>query len=125
HVDVMFDTPGNVLPQIQEGRIKALAVTSDKRFAAKPELTTLNEVYPGVIHEDWFAVGGPPRMPADITSKLSQAIAEGLKMPDVAKKISDVHITAVGSTPAETAALMKSEAEKFRKIVVEAGIKVE
>src|ERR1043166_125738 len=125
HVDVMFDTPGNVLPQIQEKRIKALAVTGDKRFAALPNVSTLTEVYPGVVHEDWFAVVAPPKTPGDVANKLSQAIAESLKMPDVVKRLTDVHLTIVGSTPAETGALMKSEAEKFRKVVAEAGIKVE
>ena len=125
HVDVSFDTPGNILPHIADGRVKLLAVTAGKRFPALPDAPTLAEVYPGVDHEDWFAVVGPPKMPPDIATKLSQAIAEALKMPDVAKRISDVHITSVGSTPAEAAALMKAEAEKFRKVIADAGIKVE
>ena len=125
HVEVSFDTPGNVSGHVREGKVKLLAVTSTKRFPAFPDTPTLAELFPGVDHEDWFAVVAPPKTPPEIATKLSQAIAEALKLPDVAMRITDVHLEIVGATPAETGALMKSESEKFREVIAAAGIKVE
>jgi tripartite-type tricarboxylate transporter receptor subunit TctC len=125
HVNVMFDTPGNVMGHIREGRVKLLAVTGAKRLADYPAIPTLGDVYSGVVHEDWFAVVAPPKTPAPIAGKLSQAIAETLKLPDVAKRVSEAGFTSVGSSPSETAAMIKAESEKFRPIIAEAGIKIE
>jgi tripartite-type tricarboxylate transporter receptor subunit TctC len=125
HVNVMFDTPGNILGHVREGKVKLLAVTGAKRLADYPAIPALGDVYSGVVHEDWFAVVAPPRTPAQVADKLSQAIAETLKLPDVAKRISEAGFTSVGSTPAQTAAMIKAESEKFRPIIAEAGIKID
>jgi tripartite-type tricarboxylate transporter receptor subunit TctC len=124
HINVMFDTPGNILGHVREGKVKGLAVTSQKRLSEYPAIPAIADVYPDVVHEDWFAVVAPPKTPPAVAAKLSQAIAETLKLPDVAKRISDVNFVAVGATPAETAALIKSESEKFSKVIKEAGIKI-
>jgi tripartite-type tricarboxylate transporter receptor subunit TctC len=125
HVDVMFDTPGNILGHVREGKVKLLAVTGARRLADYPAIPTLGEVYAGVEHEDWFAVVAPPRTPPQVVNKLQLAIAETLKLPDVAKRISEAGFTSVGSYPAQTAAMIKAESEKFRPIIAEAGIKIE
>jgi tripartite-type tricarboxylate transporter receptor subunit TctC len=125
HVDVMFDTPGNILGHVREGKVKLIAVTGAKRLADYPAIPALGDVYSGVVHEDWFAVVAPPRTPAQVVDKLSQAIAETLKLPDVAKRISEAGFTSVGSSPAQTAAMIKAESDKFRPIIAEAGIKID
>jgi len=125
HVNVMFDTPGNIMGHVRDGKVKLLAVTGAKRLAEYPAIPALGDTYSGVVHEDWFAVVAPPRTPSEIADKLSQAIAETLKLPDVAKRISEAGFTSVGSTPAQTAAMIKAESEKFRPIIAEAGIKIE
>jgi tripartite-type tricarboxylate transporter receptor subunit TctC len=73
----------------------------------------------------WFAVVGPPKLPPVIATKLQSAMAEALKLPDVTKRIQDMSAQPVGSTPAETAALFKEEAERWGKIIRAAGIKAE
>jgi tripartite-type tricarboxylate transporter receptor subunit TctC len=78
-----------------------------------------------VEHEDWFAVVAPPRTPPQVVNKLQLAIAETLKLPDVAKRISEAGFTSVGSFPWVAAAMIKAESEKFRPIIAEAGIKIE
>jgi tripartite-type tricarboxylate transporter receptor subunit TctC len=125
HVNVMFDTPGNILGHVREGKVKLLAVTGAKRLADYPAIPALGDTYSGVVHEDWFAVVAPPRTPPQIADKLSQAIAETLKLPDVAKRISEAGFTSVGSSPAQAAAMIKAESEKFRPIIAEAGIKID
>jgi tripartite-type tricarboxylate transporter receptor subunit TctC len=125
HVNVMFDTPGNILGHVREGKVKLIAVTGTKRLADYPAIPALSDVYSGVVHEVWFAVVAPPKTPPQVADKLSQAIAETLKLPDVAKRISEASFTSVGSTPAQTAAMIKAESEKFRPIIAEAGIKID
>jgi len=125
HVNVMFDTPGNIMGHVRDGQVKLLAVTGAKRLAEYPAIPALGDTYSGVVHEDWFAVVAPPRTPSQIADKLSQAIAETLKLPDVAKRISEAGFTSMGSSPAQTAAMIKAESDKFRPIITEAGIKIE
>src|SRR5215467_8359411 len=125
HINVMFDTPGNTMGHVREGKVKLIAVTGAKRLADYPAIPALGDVYAGVVHEDWFAVVAPPRTPTQIADKLSQAIAETLKLPDVAKRISEAGFTSVGSYPAQTAEMIKAESDKFRPIIAEAGIKIE
>jgi len=125
HIDAMFDNPGNAVQHISSGALKALAVSGDERIPELPDTPTLSEVLPGVAQTDWFAVVAPPSTPPKIASHLSQAIAETLKLPDVAKRFAAFHVTTIGSTPAETGALMKREAEQYRELIVKAGIKVQ
>src|SRR5262249_28756467 len=125
HVEVAFDTPGNVMGHVRDGKVKLLAVTGRRRLAEFPAIPALAEINPDVVHEDWFAVVAPPKTPSQIADRLSQAIAETLKLPDVAKRINEAGFTAVGATPTETAVLIKSESEKFRRVIAEAGIKIE
>jgi tripartite-type tricarboxylate transporter receptor subunit TctC len=125
HIDAIFDTPGNVLPHIANGGVKALAVTGAKRTPELPNVPAIAETLPGIVHTDWFAVVAPPKTPPDIATRLSRDIAEVIKLPDVAKRIADFTVTAVGNSPAETAALIKRESELYRALIAASGLKVE
>jgi tripartite-type tricarboxylate transporter receptor subunit TctC len=125
HIDAIFDTPGNVLPHIASGGVKPLAMTGAKRIPELPNVPAIAEGLPGVVHTDWFAVVAPPKTPAPLAARLSQEIAEAMKMPDVAKRISEFTVTTVGGSPADTAALIKRESELYRGLIESAGIKIE
>jgi len=126
HVDLMFNNLGNTLPQIQGGTLKVLAVGSAKRLAALPDVPAIAEIFPGFLSATWFAVVAPPKSSPEIAAKLSTAIAEVLRLPDVAKRIiQDLSMTPVGSPPAEAAAFMQEERERWQKVIVSAGIKPE
>jgi tripartite-type tricarboxylate transporter receptor subunit TctC len=116
HIDVMFDVLGNAWPHLQDGGLKALAVGTAARLPELPELPTIAETIPGYVHNEWFAVLAPPKTPPEIVNKLSLAIAETLKMPDVAKRFSVFHVVSVGSSPAETTAFIKSEDQRWREL---------
>ena len=73
----------------------------------------------------WFAIVAPPKTPPEIAAKLSAAFGEILRMPDVVRRIQESYGTPVGGSPAETAALIKTETERWRAIVQAAGIKPE
>ena len=123
HVDLMFNNLGNTLPHIRSGALKVLAVGSEKRLAVLPDVPAVAEILPGFVSTTWFAVVAPPRSSPAIAAKLSTAIAEILRLPDVAKRLQDLSLTPVGSTPAETAAFIHEERNRWRQVIVSAGIK--
>lgn len=124
HIDAIFDTPGNTLPHIANGGVRALAVTAERRIPELPDAPAIAETLPGIVHTDWFAVVAPPKTPPAIATRLSHEIAEVMKAPDVSKRIKDFHVTTVGNSPAETAAMIKREAEQYRTLIAATGIKV-
>jgi tripartite-type tricarboxylate transporter receptor subunit TctC len=107
------------------GRLKALGVTSEMRIPELSEVPAIAETIPGFHFKNWFAVAAPPKTPPEIVAKLSQAIAEVLRLPDVAQKFREFSVTPVGTSPAETAAFLKQESERWRQVVAATGVKVE
>jgi tripartite-type tricarboxylate transporter receptor subunit TctC len=125
HIDLMFDNVGNPVPLIKDGKLRALGIAAERRFAALPDVPPISETLPGFQVTTWFAMVAPPKTPPEIAAKLSAAIAEILRMPDVAKRLEESHATPVGSNPAETAARFKEETERWHRIIRTAGIKAE
>jgi tripartite-type tricarboxylate transporter receptor subunit TctC len=123
HTDVMFNNLGEGLPLVQNGRLKALAVTSDKRAAELPDLPAVAETYPEVQSTSWFAVVAPPKTPAEIAALLSQRFAEILREPEIEKRWREMTLTPVGGTPDEVGAFLKAETERWRKVIVSGGLK--
>jgi tripartite-type tricarboxylate transporter receptor subunit TctC len=124
HIDVMIDNLGNVMQHVTRGRLKLIAATTETRIAAFPDLPTVSETLPGVSFADWFAVVAPPKTPPEIADKLSLAMVEIIRSPDIAKRLDDLSLTPVGSSPAEAAALVKQESERWRQTIAAIGIKV-
>ena len=125
-VDMMFDNLGVSLQQIRSGKLKVLAVGSDRRVAALPGVPTVAESgLPGFVGVTWFGVVAPPKTPAEIAAKISAAIAETLKNPDVQRRLQDLSAEAVGNTPAQMAIFMKDDAERWRKVIQAASVKVD
>jgi tripartite-type tricarboxylate transporter receptor subunit TctC len=88
-------------------------------------MPSLSEVVRGFRSVTWFAIVAPPGTPAVIAEKLSAAIAGILKTADVANRFRDLYATPVGSSPADTAAFLAEERERWRSVIVSAGIKTE
>src|SRR6478609_3662767 len=122
HTDVMTANLDSVLAQVQEGKLKGLAVTSETRAPEVPDLPAIAETYPEVVSTSWFAVVAPPKTPREIAAKLSRAFAEILREPEVEKKWREMALTPVGGTPDEVGALLKLETERWRKVIVSGGI---
>ena len=125
HVDMMFDNLTNALPQIRDGKVKALAVASETRIGELPDVPAIAELFPGFYSTSWFAIVAPPKTPAGVAAQLSQAIAATLKLPDVIDRYRALASTPVGSSPAETEAFLKKESERWRQVIAAAGIKPE
>ena len=122
-VDMMFANLGDAFQHINSGKLKALAAGSESRLPRLPDLPTISETLPGFISDTWFAIAAPPQTPKEIANRLSAAIAETVKLPDVEKRLSDLLTKPAGTSPAETAAFIKEESERWRAVIISAGIK--
>jgi tripartite-type tricarboxylate transporter receptor subunit TctC len=124
-VDIMFDNLGVTVPQIKAGKLRALAVASEKRVATLPDVPAMAEFYPGFVSIAWFSVSAPPKTPVAIAEKLSSAIVEALKQPDVAARFANLSANIVASTPAEMAKLMKEDTERWKAVIRKTQVKGE
>jgi tripartite-type tricarboxylate transporter receptor subunit TctC len=124
-VDMMFDNLGVTLQQVRAGKLKALAVAGERRVASLPDVPAMAEIYPGFLSVAWFGVVAPPKTPPEIAAKLAAAIIDVLKQPELAKRLAELSAEPIGSTPAEMAAMMKQDAERWRGVIRAASVKVE
>ena len=124
-IDLMFDNLGLTLPHVKSGRLRVLAVASEKRVASLPEVPAMSEILPGFTSVAWFGIVAPPRTPAPIAEKLSAAVAEAIRQPDVAKRLAALSAEPVGDTPAEMAAFMRLDGERWRSVIEAAQVKAD
>jgi tripartite-type tricarboxylate transporter receptor subunit TctC len=124
-VDVMFNTMAGVLQQARSGQLRGLAVTTAKRFPTAPEFPTVADFVPGFDVSSWYAFLVPVKTPAEIVKKLHADTVAILREPAIKSKLEQVGVMAIGSTPAELAAQLKSETEMWGPVIKAAGIKPE
>ncbi len=112
--------------QIQAGKLRALAVTSAKRFPLLPDLPTIAESgYPGFDALAWNGVMVPAGTPKAVVQRLNAEINAVLKEPDVVQKMHAAGFDLMGGTPEDFGALIKSESEKWVQVIRKAGVKVD
>ncbi len=115
-----------LMPQIQAGKAKIIAVAAQGRSDVIPEVPTWAELgYPDVVADNWSGVLAPPRTPPAIVAKLNAAFNSVVKDPDVRKRLADVGVSAIGGAPEDLTALITSETARWRKVVAETGVKIE
>ena len=124
-VDMLFDAVGAALPSIRAGKLRVLAVCGEKRYPALPDVPAMNEVLPGFVSQVWVALAAPPKTPAAIANRISAAVGEVAKQPDVSKRMLDLSFEPIGGTPEEMARLIKNDVERWGKVVRLTGAKVE
>jgi tripartite-type tricarboxylate transporter receptor subunit TctC len=113
-----------LMPQIRAGKAKILAVSSQSRSDVLPDVPTFAELgYPDVIAENWTCVLAPANTPAPVIAKLNQAFNAVVREPEVGRKLAENGVSALGGTPDELTALIRSETERWRRVVRETGIK--
>ena len=123
-VPVMFSPASTVLPHIQSKSLIALASTHSRRMAIMPDLPTMSEAgLPGYETGVWNGFLAPSGTPRPIIDKLSRAANEAVKSEDVIKTLNAQGIATVGSTPEEMTAFIRSEIDKWAKVVAAAGLK--
>ncbi len=126
HVQIMFATAASVVPHIQSGKVRALAVTPIKRTAVFPELATIDELgLKGFDATTWHGLVAPAKTPREIVVRLHRATVEALNDPAVRKSLVDLGVDIVGNTPEEFAAYIKAEIPKWTAIVKASGAKLD
>jgi tripartite-type tricarboxylate transporter receptor subunit TctC len=125
HVDIMFGELAPSFPHVQAGKLKALAVSGDKRVANLPNVPTVNEVLPGFVVTSWWGIVAPPGTPAAITNRISAAVGETMKQPDVAARLNDMSMVSTGSSSAEFAKFITAEAERWGNVIRISGAKAQ
>src|SRR5499426_809799 len=125
NVDLMFDNLGVSLALVKGGQLKVLGVATPKRMAALPQVPTIAETLPGFESAAWFAIVAPPKTPAAIVDKINVDVNEALKSPEIARRLPDFSAEPVGGTPQATAAYMREEVERWRKVIKAANVKLE
>jgi tripartite-type tricarboxylate transporter receptor subunit TctC len=124
-VDVMFNNIGAVLPLIQGGKLRGLAVTTAKRTPAAPQLPPIAEAgVPGFDVSSWYALFAPARTPQEIIRKMHTDTVAALTDPATKERLEQLGVVVVGSTPAELAAFLKAEMDKWAPVIKEAGITI-
>ncbi len=111
--------------QIQAGKLRALAVTTPKRFPLLPDLPAIAETYPGFEALAWNGLVVPSATPAATVQKINAEVGAILRDPEIVKKMNGFGFDLIGGTPADFAALIRSEAERWTPVVRKLGIKVD
>ena len=125
-VQVMFSGMSSVMPHLKAGKLRALAVTGAQRSPAAPEVPTIAESgFPGFEASAWYGVLAPAGTPPRIIVRLHDEIVRVLKMPDVKERLENVGFELVGGTPEAFGAYIKTEIQKWARVVKASGIKPE
>jgi tripartite-type tricarboxylate transporter receptor subunit TctC len=122
-VDVVFSDMAVVLPHVQAGKLRALAVTSLKPTPLVPGIPSVAESgVPGFEMTSWWGVLGPAGIPQPIVGQLNKELGRILQLADVKKQFATLGVDATTSTPEEFARLIKAEVAKYEKLTAEIGI---
>jgi tripartite-type tricarboxylate transporter receptor subunit TctC len=122
-VMLAFNTAPPIMPHIQSGRVRAIAVTMDKRVGALPNVPTIAESgVPGYQMSTWYGAVIQAKTPREIVVKLNQEMIKALALPDIKERMAGLGADVVGNTPEEAAALIKLEVAKYTKVANAAHI---
>jgi len=122
----IIDAPGVLLPHVEQGKLRALAVTSPKRSADLPGLPTMVESgYPEFVMTFWTGVVAPAGTPAAVVTRLNGVIADGLRSAEMKERLAKFRVEPRPGTPADFAGFIASESKKWAGVIASAGIKVE
>jgi tripartite-type tricarboxylate transporter receptor subunit TctC len=124
-VDMMCDNLGVSLAHVRSGKLKALAVASKARFRGLPDVPALAETLPGFESIAWFGIVAPPRTPGPIVDKVAEGVRDAIRLPEVQKRLADLSAEPMGLTPAETAAFMREEVERWAAVIRTAHVRLE
>jgi tripartite-type tricarboxylate transporter receptor subunit TctC len=125
-VQVMFDNTPNVLPHVRSGKLKALGVSSKTRTALAPEVPTVDEAgVPGYDVGVWFGVLTVAGTPPDVVRRLNVEMVKILTSPEIKERFGRIGVEVVAGTPEHFSGFLKSEVDRWAKVVREANIKAD
>lgn len=124
-VQVMFDNMPSILPHIKADKLRALAVTTDKRSDALPDVPTVGDTVKGYEASAWFGMGVPVKTAPEVIATLNKAINEVLADPKMKVRLAELGGATMGGTPEDFGKIVASETEKWKKVVEFSGATVE
>jgi tripartite-type tricarboxylate transporter receptor subunit TctC len=125
-IELSFENSTIAVPHIKSGRMRALGVTTAKRTGALSDVPTIAEAgVPGFEVSSWQGVFAPAGTPPDIVKKLNVEIVRIIGLPDIQRRLADIGADPVGNTPEQFTAFIKTELDKWQKVVKASGAKVE
>ena len=126
HVPMAFNPPSGLMPHIQSGAIRPIAVTTLKRTSALPEVPTIAELgFPGFEATTWHALIAPAGTPKEVIATLHHAAVTAFADPELRKAMLELGVDLVGNTPEEFRAYLKAEIPKWAEIIKMSGAKIE
>ena len=125
-VDVIFDNMPSILSHVRSGTVRGLAVTTRERVTVLPDMPTIAELgVPGFDVSSWFGFFVPVKTPLDIIARINADTNAALAYPSMKSRFDELGAVPKGSTPAELAAFLKSEIDKWGPVIQEAKIRVD
>jgi tripartite-type tricarboxylate transporter receptor subunit TctC len=121
----LVGTYATLLPHFKSGRLRPLAVTTNKRVSSVPDLPTIAETVPGFEYSSWTGMLAPGKMSPELQAKVNKIWTDSLKDPVVSKKLQSDGTIIVGSTPQEFQKFITADAARWKSLIKATGIKVE
>jgi tripartite-type tricarboxylate transporter receptor subunit TctC len=123
-VDLLFSPINSALPHIKTGRLRAIAMASDKRVAALPDVPTLTEAgVAGYKSDIWIALFAPARTPKDVLDKLSAEVARMQTQPEIREQLTAQGIDPMTASPAQISSMVKTDLARWQAVIKETGLK--
>ena len=124
-IQVFFTSALAGIPHIRSGRLRGIAVTTEQRSPALPDLPAIRESVPGYSASLWYGLWAPAGTPKEIVARLNQAIARAVKLPEVQERLRSDGVEPAHSTPEEQARIVAREIATWSKVVKAGGIKID
>lgn len=125
-INLLFDSLVSVIPNARSGKVRVIGLTSNKRSASAPEIPTLAELgLPAYDATGWFGLAAQAKVPPELIQRLNADVGEVLRQPDTVDRLLRIGADAAGGSPEEFRAFIRSETEKFGKVIRDANIKPE
>lgn len=126
HAFMFFSGMPPAMPHVRAGKVRALAVSTQKRSPAAPEVPTVAESgYPGFDFANWFALFAPAGTPGDVIAGINTAVARALALPDVVERLKREGAEPSPNSPQQLARFVQKESAKYREIIQKTNIRVE
>ena len=123
HVHMLFAGVPSLLPQVQSGRLRAIAISTLKRAPALPQVPTFDESgVKGYEATNWFGLFAPAKTPRDIVARLNGDIDKVIRSPELAERFAAESLDVVGGPPESFASFVRAEIDKYAKVIKAAGI---
>jgi tripartite-type tricarboxylate transporter receptor subunit TctC len=124
-IDMVFASTVETLPHVRAGRVRLLGVATEQRVLALPDTPAINELVPGYVALNWYAIAAPRGLPPAIVARLGEALAGLRDLPEIRTRFAAAGTEPLLTGPEALVRLLETDVPKWQRVVAEAGIRVE